>query len=114
MVPYQFKVDIFEEINRIIEEDYELITLDRIIEELEKIEKSRGKDATAARIALRLIKEKDVKIINTDEKKVDNAIIAVADKDTIVATNDKVLKKKLKNKNIKIIYLRNKKYLEID
>lgn len=113
MIPYQFNVDIFEEINRIMEEEYELIILDKIIEELEKITKSKGKDAAAAKIALGLIEVKNVKIINTNEKKVDNAIVALADKDSIVATNDKVLKEKLKNKNIRIIYLRNKKYLEM-
>jgi hypothetical protein len=114
MIPFQFNVDIFEEINRIIEEKYELIIFDIMTKELEKIAKSKGKDATAARIALGLIGKKDVKIINTHEKKVDNAIVALVDKNTIVATNDKVLKEKLKNKNIKVIYLRNKKYLEID
>ena len=113
MVPYQFKVDIFEEIKRIMEEEYELIVFDSIIKELEKIAKSKGKDAMAAKTALGLIKKKGVKIVITYDKIVDNTI-AAADDNTIVATNDKVLKEKLKNKNIKIIYLRNKKYLEID
>jgi hypothetical protein len=113
MIPYQFNVDIFEEISRIMEEEYELIIFDKMIDELEKIAELKGKDATAARIALGLIKKKEVKIISTNEKTVDNAIIDSVDENTIVATNDKVLKEKLKNKNIKIIYLRNKKYLEM-
>ena len=113
MIPYQFNVDIFEEISRIMEEEYELIIFDKMIDELEKIAELKGKDAAAARIALSLIKKKEVKIISTNEKTVDNAIIDSVDENTIVATNDKVLKEKLKNKNIKIIYLRNKKYLEM-
>jgi len=112
-LPHQFNVDIFEEIDRIMEEDYELITLNPVIEELKKITKSRGKDAVAAKIALELIERKDVKIINTNEKKVDNAIVVIADKDTIVATNDRELRQRLKHKSIKTIYLRNKKFLEI-
>lgn len=96
-----------------MEEEYELIIFDKMIDELEKIAELKGKDATAARIALGLIKKKEVKIISTNEKTVDNAIIDSVDENTIVATNDKVLKEKLKNKNIKIIYLRNKKYLEM-
>jgi rRNA-processing protein FCF1 len=96
-----------------MEEDYELITLNPVIEELKKITKSRGKDAVAAKIALELIERKDVKIINTNEKKVDNAIVVIADKDTIVATNDRELRQRLKHKSIKTIYLRNKKFLEI-
>lgn len=113
MISYQFKVDIFEEINRIMEENYELIVFDKMIEELERISGSKGRDAVAARIALELIKKKEVKIISINEKTVDNAIIDATDKNTIVATNDKILKEKLKNKNIKTIYLRNKKYLEM-
>lgn len=96
-----------------MEEDYELITLDGVIEELEELKKSKGKDAIAAKIGLELIKKKNVKVIKTREKNVDNTIIRIVDKNTIVATNDKELRQKLKNKNIKTIYLRNKKYLEM-
>lgn len=112
-IPYQFNIDIFEEIDRIMGEDYELITLDGVIEELEELKKSLGKDAIAAKIGLELIKKKNVKVIKTREKNVDNTIIKIADKNTIVATNDKELRQRLKNKNIKTIYLRNKKYLEM-
>jgi hypothetical protein len=112
-IPYQFNVDIFEEIDRMMEEDYELITLDGVIKELKKMIESKGKDAVAAKIALGLIDKKNVKIISTDEKKVDNAIIGLADENTIVATNDKVLRKKIKDKNVKVLYLRSKKHLEM-
>jgi rRNA-processing protein FCF1 len=112
-LPHQFNVDIFEEINRIMEEEYELITLSSVIEELKKISESRGNDAVAAKIALELVEKKNVKVINTNNKNVDNAIVAIADKNTIIATNDKALKKKIKNKNVKVIYLRGKKHLDM-
>ena len=108
-IPYQFKVDIFEEIERLMEENYELVTLDKVVEELKKIK--RGKDAVAAKIGLELIKKKNIKVINTDVNKVDNAIVKLADENTIVATNDKNLRKNLKNKNIKTFYLRSKKHI---
>ncbi len=114
MIPYQFKVDIFEEIRRLVEGKYELITLDGVVKELEKIKESNSKSAAAAKVGLQLIRMKNVKIINTDSEKVDNKIIELSDKNTIIATNDIKLKKKLKDKNIKIIYLRSKKYLEIE
>jgi hypothetical protein len=113
MIPYQFKLDIFDEIRHIMEEEYELVTIDGVIKELEKIKKSKGKSAVAAKIGLELIKTKNIKIINTDSEKVDNKIIELSDKNTIVATNDIKLKTILKSKNIKVIYLRNKKQLEI-
>ena len=112
-LPHQFKIDIFSEIGRIMEENYELFTLDSVVDELNKLSESKGKDAVAAKIGLELIKKKNIKIISTGEKNVDKAIITISNKNTIVATNDKILRKKLKNENIKTIYLRSKKYLQI-
>jgi len=110
-IPYQFNVDIFEEIDRIMEEKYELMTIDGVVEELKKLTKAKTKDAVAAKLGLELIEKKNVKIIYTEYKNVDNAIIAMSNKDTIVATNDKGLRKKLKNKNVKVLYLRSKKHI---
>jgi len=110
-IPYQFGIDIFQEIDRVVEDKYELTTLDCVVEELKKLEKSRGKDAASARVALTLIRVKNVKVINTGEKKVDITIYKKADKNTIIATNDRELKQKLKNKNVKVLYLRSKKHI---
>jgi rRNA-processing protein FCF1 len=108
-IPYQFSIDIFEEIDRVVEGDYELTTLDCVLEELKKLKKSTGKDAAAAKVALILIKEKNIKVIKTGEKNVDIKIYRMADKNTIVATNDRNLRRRLKNKNVKVLYLRSKK-----
>ena len=108
-IPYQFNIDIFEEIDRVVEGKYELTTLDCVVEELKKLKKSRGKEAAAAKVALILIKEKNVKVIKTNEKNVDIKIYRMADRNTIVATNDKDLRRRLKNKNVKVLYLRSKK-----
>lgn len=112
-IPHQFKVDIFEEIDELMEEDYEITTLDCIVEELKRMSKSKSKDAVAAKVGLDLIKKKKVKVIKTSEKKVDKVILEMADKDTVVATNDRVLRQKLKNKNVRTVYLRSKKRLEM-
>jgi len=112
-IPYQFNVDIFEEIDRIMEEKYELVTLDKVVEELKELTKSRSKDAVAAKLGLELIKNKNIKIINTEDKNVDNVIVSISDKNTIVATNDRMLRRKLKNKNVKVLYLRSKRRLEM-
>jgi hypothetical protein len=113
-IPYQFNIDIFSEIGRVVEGKYELTTLDCVVDELKKLKKSKGKSAAAAKVGLILLKEKNVKVIKTDEKKVDNTIYKIADENTIVATNDRELIKKLKSKNIKILYLRSKKRIVIE
>jgi hypothetical protein len=110
MLPTQFGLDIFEEIENILNEKVEFYVFDRTIEELEEISKGKGKNATAARVALSLIRKKGVKIITT-KKPVDDALLSL--EDAIIATNDKTLRKRLKAKGIKTIYLRSKKYLEM-
>jgi len=112
-IPHQFKIDIFEEIDRIMEEEYELITLNKVVEELKKLAKEKTENAVAARIGLEMIKKRNIKVISTEDKNVDNTIFKIADKNTIVATNDRVLRKKLKNKNVKTLYLRSKKHIEM-
>ena len=110
LVPFQFKVDIFKEIDRIIDEKYEIFVVDKTLEELEKLIKgNKEKDKKAAKLAKQLIKKNKVKIINTQGKNVDEIIIKIKDKDTIVATQDKELRKKLKGD---VIVLRQKKYLK--
>ena len=110
LIPGQFKVDIFKEIDRIIDEKYEIFVVDKTLEELEKLIKgNKEKDKKAAKLAKQLIKKNKVKIINTQGKNVDEIIIKIKDKDTIVATQDKELRKKLKGD---VIVLRQKKYLK--
>ncbi|MBN2423352.1 hypothetical protein JXB41_09075 [Candidatus Woesearchaeota archaeon] len=129
LIPYTFKVDIFSEIDRIMDTLYEIYVLKGTVKELENIiEKQRGKHKYAAGMALELIKKKKVNILCSPLKKqkslymadnsqkhieVDEIILNIADKNTIIATQDKELKQKLKKKNINLIVLRNKKYLEL-
>jgi len=112
-IPHQFKVDIFEEINRVVDENYGLMTTQGVIDELKNMAKHKGKHSVAAKMGLELLKRMKVKVIKTDIKPVDEEILKICDENTIVATNDKKLRKKLKSRKLKTIYLRGKKRLEI-
>lgn len=117
LIPAQFKVDIFSEIERICNFNYKLYILDKTIGELGNIiEKQRGKNKDAAKLALKLIKIKKINIIKTWENlTTDNLIIKKADKkEFIVSTQDKFLKKQLKIKNTPLIVLRQKKRLLLE
>jgi len=106
MVPVQFKVDIFSELG-----EYELVTLDNCIAELKKISKGKNRDAVAAKIAMKMT-EGRVRVVSTTVKITDTAIVNYARKHgCAVATNDQNLMKTLKKYGIKIIRLRQKKYL---
>lgn len=116
LIPIEFKVDIFDEIDRISTFNYKLYIIDKTLDELDNIiEKQRGKSKEAARFAKQLIKLKKLETINTKEDdEVDKIILDTVNKDEyIVATQDKLLKKKLMEKKIPIIILRQKKHLKI-
>jgi uncharacterized protein len=107
LVPVQFKVDIFSELSG------ELYTTSSCIAELEKLSSTMEKDAAAARVALTLVKEKGVKIIETTGN-ADASLVTEAEKGYVVATNDKILIKKLKSNAIKVLRLKQKKYIITD
>lgn len=118
LIPGQFRVDIFSEIDRICSFRHELCVLDSSIGELKGIIGSgKGADKAAARLALQLIKAKKARILSSKTatfKNVDETIIDLAAKNkAIVATQDKELRTRLRKLGAKVIVLRQKKYLEL-
>ncbi len=114
MIPFQFKVDIFSEISRLCHFNYKLCVYKSSVNELNEIIKTQSqKHRKAAEFALKLIKLKKIEIIDSDEKYVDSLILENVDEDTIVATQDGKLKKELFEKNVPVIILRQKKYLQL-
>jgi len=112
----KFKIDL-EEIDKLVSQPYKLLTINSVIKELEKLSAKEGRDSKNAKIALKLVKSKRIKILKSKVLKskgsTDKAIIKLSDKKTIVATDDRELRKKLKNLGIKTIYLRAKKKIGI-
>jgi hypothetical protein len=116
LIPAQFRVDIFSEIDRLMYEPYELCILEGTIDELNKIqEKQSGKDKKAAALALKLIASKKVKHLKTEKNlNIDKLIVEQAkNPDSIIATQDMALKRVLKRNNAHLIILRKKQYLEL-
>ncbi|HLC59945.1 MAG TPA: DUF188 domain-containing protein [Candidatus Nanoarchaeia archaeon] len=112
MIPWQFRVDIFSEFDRICNFNYKLYIFEEAINELKNIaSSSRGKDKKAAEFALKLIKLKNINLIKTEKKDVDSLILENAKEDDFVATQDMQLKRELVKKGISLIVLRKKKYL---
>ncbi len=105
----QFKIDLTGELNRILPFQYETCILDKTITELNFLEKKKDpKTKLLAKIAKHLIK--DYKIIVSPKIKVDDSLVILANKDTIVATQDKEIKKQIKTP---IIIIRQKTHLEL-
>lgn len=119
MIPAEFKVDIFREIENSCDFPYKILILDKVIDELDKvIDEQKGKNKLAAKLAKQIIetklKEKSLNITTfSSEGVVDDILVELSNKDNIIATQDKNLKTRIKEKGGKVMILRSKKYLTI-
>ncbi len=117
MIPMQFGVDIYTEIKRIMGEEYELVTLDAVVDELEKLEftAEKGADKKAAKLAKKLMEAKQVRVLKTEKNlNTDKLIVNCAKSpDFVVATQDQELKRLLKQNSVQLIVLRGKNHLEL-
>lgn len=106
----QFGIDVFSELERICDFPYKVYVLDKTIDELNKVAKSGGKNKAASKLALTIIKDK-VEVIKTGEGYVDDVLVQIANEDTIISTQDKELKGRIKTR---VITIKQKKYLAFE
>ena len=108
LIPFQFKIDIFSEFERLIDEEYRLMIPFACIEEL------RTKKFGIA--AIDLLEMNNVFVIDAPPAKtVDDRVINLALKEkAAIATQDMELKRKAKKEGLQIVTLRQKKYLTVE
>lgn len=116
-VPLKFKIDIFEELGLLLNRNFEPILLSPVKKELEKMAKEGSpKMQKEALYALKMAEK--CSLLKVDEElqvSPDDAILQVAQKlGCPVFTNDKELKRRLRNINVPVIYVRQKSQLEVD
>jgi rRNA-processing protein FCF1 len=115
--PLQFKVDIFEELQTLLNRRFEPVLLSPVRQELERLSKESSPQMRKnAAFALKLAEKCKIVMMNqTGADKVDDVIIKVASGGgCAVFTNDKQLRKKLRDINVPVIYVRQKSRLSID
>lgn len=114
MIPFQFNVDIIDELEKAFP-SYKLITPKFVINELVGLKENlKGKNRVAAGIGLKIAKSSNVHIEDIpikNNESVDDALLRIS---KVLATNDIELRKKAKEKGIPVIYLRQKKYVVVD
>jgi len=116
-MPLQFKIDIFEELRSIAGTNYEFVLLSPVLHELEQLsEEGKAKLKKDASDASELAKRcRIISVDQPDESTVDDVIVKVAAEwKTLVFTNDRQLRKRLRNINVPVIYVRQKSKLEIE
>lgn len=108
VIPFQFKVDIFEEIDRLVDGRQEIFTLDRTLNEALNL-----KDGEYRSMVKKLVDLKDVQILNTKANMpVDDQLFQLGREGFIICTNDKELKRRLEREELPYIYLRQQNHLE--
>ncbi len=114
MMAAQFPLDLIEELERTLP-SYHLCVPSPIIYELEKIRKrSKGKNKTAASIALKIARSPpfEIKEVNLSKgEMVDDALLRISH---VLCTNDRELRSRARKKGIPVVYLRQRRYLAVD
>ena len=116
-VPLEFKIDIFSDVERLLNRNVNFILLSPVKRELEILAtKESPKIRREAAFALKLAEKCKCVAIDNDEKlRTDDVIVKVAKAwSSPVFTNDSQLRKRLRDISVPVIYVRQKSRLEID
>jgi hypothetical protein len=113
MLPGSFRIDIFKELARVLESNFEVLVPSAVLAELRRLMTSGSpKNRNAARIALALVR--NARVIQ-GEGPADEAIAKLAKREgAVVATLDSRLRRELRREGIPVVYLRGKSHLVVD
>lgn len=126
LIPTQFKVDIYSEFERLIPKPWEIVLVSAIFTELEyKITRFTQKTKLKRQysMARQLLDRQSYRLIEkerTPNQIVDDLLLETAlefqdsEGESYLCTNDKELRGKCLNREIKTIYLRQEKFLDVD
>jgi len=116
MIPFQFNLDIFQEIEYLLQKKVDFVVPSAVKNELTGISSRGGEGAPEASLALQLASRCRVVEVTLDQgETVDDAIVKASQKlGAVVATTDIELKKRLRNINVPVVYLREKSKLEVE
>lgn len=112
----EFKIDIFEEVRRLVNRNVEFVLLSPVKHELEILaSRDAPKVSKQAIYALKLAEKCKFVPVKVTSECVDEVIVRVAKRwSSLVFTNDRLLKKKLRDISIPVIYVRQNSRLDID
>jgi len=94
-------------------EDFQIFLPQSVMRELKLISKKKTRESILAKVALEVLKKKQVTILTSFKTKTDDDLIEFAKQGYIVATNDRELRKRLKRLGFKTIYLRARKKIAV-
>ena len=116
-VQLKLKIDVFEQTKRLLNRNLDFILLSPVKNELELLAKKDSlKTRREAAYALRLAEKCRLVVVENSEKlSTDDVILKVSKAwNAPVFTNDRQLRKRLKDISVPVIYVRQKSRLDID
>jgi len=115
--PLKFKIDLFEDLRKLLNRNFELVLLSSTRLELER-KATHGSSSIRKNAALALKLAEKCNPLDFDQRtsaSTDDIIVQAAAKYKYpVFTNDRHLRKRLRDINVPVIYVRQKSRLEID
>ena len=108
----ELKIDVFYEIKKMLG-NVEFIIVKQTLYELDKISERKGGEAKKAQFAKSVLKVKEFKVEDVDAENCDEALLKISG-DAVIATNDSALRKKIRKNNGKVIFIRQRKFIEME
>ena len=115
LVPLRFGVDVFSEADEALNDLTEFFVSSRVVDEIKLLRKdAKPSFEKELLFALKMIEQCKV-IEDTSETLVDDSLIELARiNNMVIGTTDSELRKKARMEGVKVIYLRQKRYLVLD
>ena len=115
LIPVRFKVDIFTESQNAVNDVVEFYVSSRVLDEMQILmDRSKGTFVRELKLAEKLAE--NCTVIKDDSRtRVDQSLIDLATREgMMIGTADSELRKKARKASVKVVYLRQKRYLVLD
>ena len=114
MLSAKFHIDIISESERLLQHTVTFVVPAAVAGELKALSHDGGRSGRDARVALRLIDERKIRIVASDQGADDTLAKASQLQKVIVATADNQLRKKIRATKKPVIFFREKAKLELE
>ncbi|MGB9672210.1 MAG: PIN domain-containing protein [Candidatus Norongarragalinales archaeon] len=111
LAPGRSRLDVLSEIEKLLDRKPEYVVLSPCFDEIKSLAAGKSRNAPAARVALKIVKESGVRVVQAKGKP-DEAILEWAKANAalkpLVCTNDAALKKLLRKAGVRVACVREK------
>ncbi|ELZ34049.1 SSU processome protein utp24 [Halogeometricum pallidum JCM 14848] len=113
MMPVELDVRVFEELDRLLAANADLVVPEPVVRELEKLSAGGGTEAVAASVGSDLAADR-CRVVDAEETYADDAVVELAERGVdYVVTNDRPLRDRLLERSVRVIGIRGRNKLDI-